>query len=374
MLLAGAMALFVPSLFGGQSQPGQAQTFAEPDTTGFAHVDGPIPLSFPADHGAHPSYQTEWWYYTGNLATAQGRRFGYQLTFFRRALSPLDNLQERQSDWAASQAYLAHFALTDVGGQNFHSQARLSRGAAGLAGVQADPLRVWIENWFASMSNDSTHHIFADGEGRKIDLVLDDMKGPVLQGDRGYSRKGPQAGNASIYYSLTRMESSGTVQVDGVSYDVTGLSWMDREFSTSALAPNQVGWDWFSLQLDNNVELMFYNMRLDDGTIDPMSNGTVIDRDGKTQLLDLTEFQITSTGTWKSPHSGAVYPSGWHIAVPSQDISLDIEPLLADQELNVSLTYWEGAVKISGRHNGQVVSGFGYVELTGYKASISSLF
>ena len=366
VIAVAAAVVIAPRLFAAAPAAQSPALIAQADSTGFAHVTGPIPLTFPADHGPHPAYQTEWWYYTGNLAAADGHRFGYQLTFFRRALVPLQQQVQRASDWATDQVYLAHFALTDVGRQDYHAQAELNRGAAGLAGAQADPLRVWLGDWSATMSDDQTYHLSASDAGRIIDLTLVDTKGPILQGDHGYSQKGPQPGNASIYYSLTHMTTTGKVTSAGVTYDVSGLSWMDREFSTSALAPNQVGWDWFSLQLDNDTEMMFYKLRDDDGRIDPYSSGAIIGPDASMTPLKLNEFAISNAGSWTSLHSGAVYPSGWHIEVPSQQIVLDVTPLVADQEFNVSLTYWEGAVKITGSQRQQPLDGYGYVELTGY--------
>ena len=361
---------------GAQSSPPAAVSQIPPtlDSTGFARVTGPQPLSFPADYGAHPDYQSEWWYYTGNLADAAGQRFGYQLTFFRRGLIPPAQQQTRTSDWAPDQVYMAHFAVTDVGANRYSARERLSRGAAGLAGAQADPFRVWLENWSANAGDPGVYHLNADAGGQAIDLTLKDAKGPILEGDRGYSQKGPERGNASMYYSLTRLETTGMITSGGPTYNVTGLSWMDHEFSTSALAPGQIGWDWFAIQLDNNAEMMLYRMRRADGSADQFTSGQVIASDGTSTRLSPGQFSIDELGTWRSPHSGATYPAGWHVEVPSSGLSLDIQPLVADQELNVSLTYWEGAVRISGSQNGKPVSGYGYVELTGYAGSIAGQF
>jgi predicted secreted hydrolase len=347
---------------------------AEGETAGFARVEGPRPFSFPIDYGPHPDYQTEWWYYTGNLTTAEGRRFGYQLTFFRRALVPEKEQIERSSDWAADQVYLAHFALSDIDGSGFQAHERFSRGAAGLAGAQATPFQVWLEDWSVEETEAGTYHLAADQDGIRLDLRLVDRKGPVLQGDRGYSQKGPEPGDASYYYSLTRLDSSGTIQVGGTEYAVEGLSWMDHEFSTSAFAPGQIGWDWFSIQLDDGSELMLFELRRADGGIDPYSSGTFVAPDGSTTSLGEADFTLTVEGSWRSPHSGATYPAGWVIDVPSLDLALTVEPYLADQELNVSYTYWEGAAGVSGERAGQPVAGAGYVELTGYAGSMQGQF
>ena len=345
-----------------------------PSAENFARAEGPQPLVFPADHGPHPDYQTEWWYYTGNLRTAEGRHFGYQLTFFRRALVPPAERAVRASDWATDQVYMAHLALSDVAARDFYAAERFSRGAAGLAGAEAAPFAVWLEDWSVAEEAGGHWRLRAAGDGLALDLTLRDVKGPVLQGDEGYSRKGPEAGNASYYYSLTRLATAGSVQVGGVTYPVTGSSWMDHEYSTSALSAGQVGWDWFSLQLDDQSELMVFQIRRDDGSIDPFSSGTLVAADGSTFHLGRDDFEIGVSGTWRSPRTGAVYPAGWTVTVPAADLTLRLEPLLADQELNLSYAYWEGAVRITGDRDGRLVSGHGYVELTGYAESMQGQF
>jgi len=349
----------------------------------YLRVEGPADLVFPGDHGPHPDYQTEWWYYTGNLVADGGQRFGYQLTFFRRALVPPFQRTERQSAWAADQVYMAHFSLTDVAGGRYQAFERFSRGAAGLAGAQATPYRVWLEDWQVEeiapgvtrmRARTGSQDPVLPQEGLALDLVLTDRKGPVLHGDRGYSPKGPMPGNASYYYSLTRMETSGTVQVADTVYPVNGLSWMDHEWSTSGLAADQVGWDWFSIQLDNGSELMVFQLRKEDGSIDPFSSGTFIAPDGSTRHLSRDEFEIAVGDTWRSPHSGATYPARWTVTVPAVGLTVEIEPHLADQELNVSYAYWEGAVRVEGERAGQAVGGNGYVEMTGYAGSMQGQF
>ncbi len=343
---------------------------------GYARATGPQPLSFPADYGSHPDFQTEWWYYTGNLAGVDGRHFGYQFTIFRRALLPPDQRAERASDWNADQVYMGHFALTDVTGQRFHSFERLARGGADLAGAQAEPYAVWLEDWRVEdvPGQPGVTRVQAAAGDVAIDLLLTDRKGPVLQGDQGYSQKGPDPGNASFYYSLTRLASEGAVTVGGQNYPVTGASWMDHEYSTSALATNQVGWDWFAIQLDDGSELKAFHIRQDDGSIDPFSAGSFVDPSGAVTHLSRDDFQIEVDRTWRSPRSGAEYPARWTLTVPSLDLRLDMEPWLADQELNVSYNYWEGAVKVKGERAGQPVSGNGYVEMTGYAGSMQGQF
>ncbi len=351
------------------------------DDAGFARAEPPASLSFPAADGPHDDYQTEWWYFTGNLTAETGEHFGYQLTFFRRALQPADERAARDSTWATEQVYLAHFALTDVTGRDHYATERLSRGAAGLAGAQAAPFRVWLDDWSVTAVEDNALsdvgapvRLRANAGDVSLDLVLRNTKPPVLQGENGYSQKGPDPGNASYYYSLTRMDAEGKVTSGGRSYTVDGLGWMDHEFSTSALGAEQVGWDWFSLQLDDDTELMAFRLRRADGSVDAFSSGTLVAADGSSRTLGPDDFTITPTGEWRSPHTGGVYPNGWRVAVPSAQLDLTLTPYLDDQEMLLSYTYWEGAVKIEGTHAGAPVAGNGYVELTGYAGSMAGQF
>jgi len=354
---------------------------------GFERALAPRPFHFPADHGPHPGFRTEWWYFTGNLAAPDGRRFGYQLTVFRQALAPPADVRERASAWATRQAWLAHFALTDVEGARFHSAARLARGALGLAGARASPFRVWVEDWGmrAEGENAATRpgpelepetepgpadlgplRLHAADGGDAVDLRLESLGPPVLQGDHGLSHKGGGPGNASYYYSVPRLATRGSVTADGREYPVTGLSWLDREWSTSALAQGEVGWDWFALQLSDGSDLMLYRLRREDGSIDPASSGTLVEPRAGTRHLAASDVSIAVQDHWRSPRSGALYPARWRVVVPAAGLDLEIEPLLADQELDVGLRYWEGAVAITGSRRGRPVTGHGYVELTGY--------
>ncbi len=343
-----------------------AETLGGEESHGFARASTPRDFLFPQDHGPHPGYRTEWWYFTGNLESPQRRRYGYQLTFFRIALSP--EAPQRASRWAADQIYMAHFALSDVAEKRFHHFERFSRAALGLAGATAEPLRVWLEDWSAEGSPGSPLPIelrAAAGEVA-IDLRLESAKPLVLQGNRGLSQKSPEPGNASYYYSLTRLPTAGRIRVGEQSVAVSGHSWLDREWSTSALGPEQAGWDWFALQLDDGRELMFYQMRLKDGQIDPFSSGTLVAADGSSRMLKAHQVVIEVLAQWQSPHSGANYPARWRLRVPAEKLVLEIQPLLADQELQASVRYWEGAVKVLGKSAGQEIRGRGYVELTGY--------
>ena len=340
------------------------------DTEGFRRAVEPREFSFPADHGPHPGFQTEWWYYTGNLDSADGRHWGFQLTFFRRQLAP--EPAERTSEWAANNIYMAHFALTDVAGNRFYAFDRFSRDGAGLAGAQADPFRVWLEDWQASAAPDASMRLQAQAEGIAIDLIGRNTKPPVLQGDNGLSQKSSGEGNASYYYSLTRMATEGTITVDGEQIAVTGLSWMDREWSTSVLEENQIGWDWFALQFEDGRDLMYYQIRLQDGGVEPLSSGVLVAPDGGTTRILRDEIQIAVLERWTSPRTGAQYPSRWRVQIPEAQLDLTIEPYLSDQEMPFNVTYWEGAVRITGTSDGEPISGNGYIEMTGYTANEST--
>jgi len=333
---------------------------------GFARALAPRPVVFPADHGPHPQFRTEWWYYTGNLHTADGRHFGFQLTFFRIGVAP--SMVSRASLWASREAYMAHFALTDTTGRRFSAASRLSRAALGLAGAQARPFTVWVEDWSAEgVAGDAAPVRLRAAEGDvAIDLTLASAKPVVLQGERGLDPKGEEAGNASYYYSLTRMPARGRVTVRGAALDVTGLAWMDREWSTSSLGADLVGWDWMAIQLDDGRDLMLYQLRRADGSADRFSSGSLVEVDGTSRHLGLADFRIDVLETWSSPRDGTRYPSRWRVSVPAESLDLDIVPRLPDQELALAVRYWEGAVRATGRARGQPIAGTGYVELVGY--------
>jgi predicted secreted hydrolase len=340
------------------------------DAEGFTRALEPRAFMFPDDHGPHPDFRTEWWYYTGNLASASGRKFGFQFTLFRSALTPTP--EERESTWAANQVYMAHLALTDVESERFYAFQRFSRGAAGLAGAQADPLRLWLEDWRIEEAGPGRfpdvpvmHLTAAIEEGAGLDLYLDSAKPMVLQGDRGLSRKGSEPGNASYYYSLTRLEAKGEIRLPDGGFEVTGWAWMDREWSTSVLEEGQVGWDWFAMQLDSGEEVMFYRMRRSDGTADPHSSGCWVDAEGRSTYIAAKDVDMEVLETWTN-RDGDEYPSRWRLSFPDRDSVLGITPLLADQELRFDIQYWEGAVSIQGTRGNQPLSGRGYVELTGY--------
>jgi predicted secreted hydrolase len=339
----------------------------EESLRGFARALSVRDFSFPRDHGPHPRFRNEWWYWTGNLETASGRHFGFQLTFFRTALSPMPAV--RASAWATTQVYMAHFTLTDVAAGRFFAFERFSRGAMGLAGARADPFRVWLEDWSAVGRGGSAPLTLAlhaaDGDVA-IELTLEAAKPVVLHGERGLSRKGAEAGNASYYYSFTRMATRGSVTVGSERYRVVGLSWMDREWSTSMLGKGQVGWDWFALQLDDGREVMFFRLRRKDAPAKGTGAGTLVHADGSTRALAAADVRVEVLDRWPSPGDGARYPARWRFRVPGERLDLEISPYVANQELRVAVRYWEGAVRVVGTADGRPVRGHGYVELTGY--------
>jgi predicted secreted hydrolase len=344
------------------------------DISGYARAIEPYDWQFPHDHGPHPDFQTEWWYYTGNLADADGRRFGYQFTIFRRALTP--ESETSNSEWRTNQVYLVHFTVSDIEGEQFYHDERYSRGGADIAGATSDPrYRVWVEDWEVLAQNDdaTTLTIRAASADVAIDFTLNQAKPPALQGDNGLSPKNDEPGNASYYYSLPLLETAGTLTIGDQQFTVTGTTWMDHEFSTSALGGDALGWDWFGLQMDDNRQLMIGQIRLVDGNREPAFGGLLIEPDGSTRYLSAEDFTIESTATWTSPHSGATYPAGWEVSINMGDaepLDFTVTPLLADQELLADVSvYWEGAVRLSGD-----VTGYGYAELTGYANSMTGRF
>jgi predicted secreted hydrolase len=330
----------------------------------FARALEPREFSFPADHGPHPEFRNEWWYVTGNLDDDSGRRFGYELTFFRFALTP--DVPESGSAWRTNQVYIAHLALTDVRNERFYVAQRYSRGAAGIAGAEDDPFRVWIDDWQITADPASAGwRLEADDDAFGADLVLVPLKQPVLNGTGGLSQKSAEPGNASYYYSVPRIDTEGTLRVGGNTYRVSGLSWLDREWSTSALAADQVGWDWFALHLDDGSELMFYQLRRGDGSPDPASAGTFVSATGDASHLGIDDVELTVLDTWDSPEGGT-YPARWRLEVPDLDLVVTVDPVMPNQELFTTVRYWEGAVDVEGTRDARPVKGRGYVELTGY--------
>lgn len=354
----------------GDSARSITQALSNGSTSGFARAYVPREFVFPADHGPHAEYKHEWWYITGNLRTDAGRHFGFQLTFFRFGLRP--HTARRASSWATSQLYMAHFTLSDVASEKFHRFERFSRAAAGLAGAGAKPFRVWLEDWFIEgaagepVDRKPSLHLYARAEDIAINLIAESDKPIVLHGERGLSRKSATPGNASYYYSATRLRTNGLIQLGEHRFTVEGLSWLDREWSTSALDQDQVGWDWFAIQLADGYELMFYQLRARDGNAHAFSQGTVVTPDGTVRQLALDDVRLEVRDHWTSTRTGTRYPSRWYLSILDDDVRLQIDPYMMDQELDVSARYWEGAVKVTGTRGGVPIEGQGYVELVGY--------
>lgn len=324
---------------------------------------------FPEDHGAHKAFKTEWWYYNGHLEDSRGRPFGYQLTFFRVGFRPPGVRDPHGSRWRIGELYLAHLALTDVVQKRFQYREKAARGNLGLAGAETGRYRVWLEAWEAKEKG-GVHFLKAGNAALGFSLRLIPDRPPIVHGLEGVSPKGSGPGRASHYYSLTRIPTEGQIRIDGETREVRGQSWMDHEFGSHQLEADQVGWDWFSLQIGADLDLMLYQIRHRDGRADPYSSGTVRRHPGEPVHLTGSDFSVRVLATWKSLRSGAVYPSAWEITVPRKDLIVRVTPRVADQELetlkSTRVTYWEGAVLLEGTWGGRPVQGRGYVELTGY--------
>ena len=332
---------------------------------GFARALERRPFEFPKDHAAHPEFRNEWWYVTGNLQTETGRHFGYQVTFFRIALSPKP--PESSSNWATNQVWMAHIALTDVAGNNHLHDQRLARGAAGLAGQQLQPFKVWLEDWqiLGQDKGEFPWTVEVANAEFSFKLNLRPEKPVVLQGNQGLSQKSSAAGNASYYYSFTRLATTGWVHYQNQDFQVTGSSWLDREWSTSALGKDQAGWDWFSLQFNDGQELMFYQLRTTSGTADQAhSQGKWIAADTSTVNLSLKDVALTPLKYWQATN-GAYYPIAWELNYPAIKGRWRVEAVVDDQLMETSVLYWEGAVRVIDLESDQVV-GQGYLELSGY--------
>ena len=330
----------------------------------------PFKFDFARDHSSHPDYKIEWWYYTGNLQTADGRRFGYQLTFFRVGI---DFQPANPSRWAVRDLYTAHFAVSDLDRDNFRHAERMNRAGVGWAGADEKSYRVWNEDWEARHDPDGHHLLRASDATMAIELDLAPGKAPVIQGENGVSQKGDAPGNASHYYSLTRMPTRGTIIIDGQPIEVTGESWMDHEFGTSFLEPGQIGWDWLSIQLEDGTDLMLYQFRRADGKTDPHSNGMLVGTRGETSRLTSDQFTLTPLEFWDSPTSRARYPITWKIEIPGRGVVMTARAAIRDQELQTNestrVTYWEGAITLEGSHRGR-----GYLEMTGYAGAAMGAF
>jgi predicted secreted hydrolase len=321
-------------------------------------------FEFPRDYFNHEDYQTEWWYYTGNVKSADGHRFGFELTFFRQGVSRAEN----SDPWFVHDLWMAHLALSDISGGRFYNEERLNRSGPGIAGVDAQAGMVWNGNWQAHISEQSED---LRGVAGKFGLALNlkPVKQPVIQGQNGASQKAEGAGHASQYFSVTRLLTAGSIDLDGKTYQVEGTSWIDHEFFTGSMAANEAGWDWLSIQLGNGTELMLYRLRHKDGSIDPYSSGSYVDASGKSQFLPASAFVMTPVAdTWTSPATKATYPVRWHVSIPSLKMELNITTPLRSQELasRFGTSYWEGAIDVDGVRDQSPLRGVGYLEMVGY--------
>jgi predicted secreted hydrolase len=350
-----------------------AFTAAEVNDAGWELAVPGYQIEFPRDHLPHFGYRTEWWYFTGNVSDENGRQFGYQLTFFRHGYrSPArQREQPASSRFVLNDLKFGHFALTDVSNRQFYYQEKITRGAYGEAGFNANGKLVWLDDWQAVF--DGEFRLKAETREYAIDLTLEPVKPPVLQGDNGLSQKATGIGRASWYYSMTRLMTRGVLRVGDKSIPVSGTSWLDREWATNQLAPDQAGWDWFALQFSDGSELMLYQIRLKNGGIDQYSNGKAVFPDGSSRYLAENEFRLEPGRLWTSPRSGAHYPMSWKLEVPGLNLSAEITTPVDHQELALSVIYWEGAIRVTGRRDGRSIDGVGYMELTGYQGAIRGL-
>lgn len=348
--------------------------------TDYLSVTGPCNLTFPKNHGLHAGYRTEWWYYTGNLQSDAGEPYGYQLTFFRSQISPPGaerKWPEPHSAWRTQQVYAGHAAISDIDKKKHYQSELLVRGSLGLAGVsqKSDITTIFVKNWSVQIRS-GQHILKAVANDFSFELNLLPVKPPVLHGKAGYTRKGSIPERASCYYSFTRLRSKGALAIDGTTIAVQGFSWMDHEFSSAPLETEIVGWDWFSLQLSDQTEIMVYLLREQGGQLHSASSGTFIDKSGKPRHLTKDDIRIDILDSWKSPRSRAVYPARWRLMIFPLTMELTITPNLSDQEMLTSastgVTYWEGSVSANGMADKQPIKGVGYVELTGYATAFKA--
>lgn len=352
----------------------------------FKQAIEPRTLQFPQDHASHPGFQTEWWYFTGNLKDDGGREFGYQFTIFRRAVSAQSASERgRTSAWAVDDVYIGHLAISDIGGKTFHFQEEARRGVMDIAGATTPhprPLpasqggengaRVWMGSW-EMLRTEKGFSLKAESKGVALKLELNETMAPVCHGrpgEEGLSRKGPRPGQASYYYSIPQMKTAGSLALNGKTFAIkSGVSWMDHEFGSNQLSAEQAGWDWFSIQLDDGSALMLYMLRNKDGSLEPNSSGTWIDASGKATYLPLDAIKLTRGRKWRSEFSGGEYTLGWQIELPAQKVSLSVDAAQDDQEVRAAKTsrvsYYEGAVRVSGSVGEKKVGGSGYLEITG---------
>lgn len=331
-------------------------------TPAFAPVAPGARLAFPADHGAHPKFRTEWWYVTGWLTAAGGEQLGFQLTFFRSRSGVGD---ANPSAFAPSQVLFAHAALSDPKlGKLLHGQ-RIARQGFGLAQAAVGDMDIVLDDWRLDRGADGKIAAKAAGDDFALDLTFVPTQPLILQGDRGYSRKGPAPHQASYYYSIPHLKVSGAVIRDGKRAVVIGEAWLDREWSSTLLDPRAVGWDWVGLNLDDGGAIMAFQVRDAQGKA-LWAGGSHRAPDGQLSVFSPADVQLSIERRWRSPRTGAVYPVERTLVarLPTGERRWRLKPLFDDQELDSRASggpiYWEGAVSTEG--------GRGYLELTGYAA------
>jgi predicted secreted hydrolase len=331
-------------------------------------------VELPRDLYAHEGAQTEWWYYTGHMQSASGRRFGFELVFFKRR-TDLDRFGIIPLRLLGNPLYLAHFAVTDESRASFRYEHRKSTGGTFDLPAAASDERYYLRlgNWNVREAGGS-HILRATlGDDLIFEATLKNTKPHVLNGHEGVGVSFKDEGEASRYFSLTRMDAEGLITWHGETEHFKGSAWMDREFGTWRTTANQKGWDWFSIQLETSAEVMVYHLRNAAGEPSPFSSGTFVDAGGNWTHLAREDFQLETLSHWTSPHTGARYPSGWRLRVPRFALDLEISPVIKDQELDTRgttmIVYWEGACRVDGEHAGQQTKGRSYVELVGYDRS-----
>ncbi len=326
---------------------------------------------FPRDHFAHRGFKTEWWYFTGNLEAADGREFGFQLTFFRQGVRRAAAAETR---FAVEDIKLAHFAVTDLSRQKFRFAQKVSRGSFGEAGFSEGPRIAWIDTWELRLLGDGRFALKAEDQDFALDLALTSRKPPVFHGQDGVSQKSAGKGRASHYYSFTRLEARGTLRLGDETIAVNGWSWFDQEWATNQLTDGQVGWDWLSLQFADNTELMLFQIRLKKGGRDPFSHGSWIDAEGRATPVKHEDFELVPGRTWRSKETDGTYPVAWMLRVPKLGLEVELVAAMDGQELVLQpIAYWEGSVRARGRREGRPVDGRGYLEMTGYAGGLVGL-
>jgi predicted secreted hydrolase len=326
---------------------------------------------FPRDHHAHPDFKTEWWYFTGNLTGEDGRDYGYQLTFFRQGVQRGAGAETR---FAVKDIKLAHFAVSEISRGRFRYGQKVSRGAFGEAGFAEGDRVAWIDDWELRVREGGGFLVQAREGGVELELELIPRKAPVFHGENGVSQKAEGAGRASHYYSFTRLEAEGHLTLDGRRIAVRGWSWFDQEWATNQLTEEQTGWDWFSLQFEDNTELMLFQIRLKDGGRDPFSHGTWIDAEGRATPVGVADFELSPGRVWRSGATGGDYPVEWTLRIPKLDLDLRLRAAFDDQELVLEpISYWEGSIRATGTREGAKVSARGYLEMTGYGGGLVGL-